>query len=156
MPETAELTDLLAAEADTIVQDAVDSLRRSHMKHYDAAGDEYSHDALRRLFDIVVECVRCRRLAPISAYFEQVAQRRYDSGFGLHEVQTAVNALEEAIWRRVMEHFSAGSRAEALTLVSTVLGKGKDTLAQRYVELATKRKAPPLDLSGYFKGELGV
>ena len=156
MSQTAELTEMLEAQADQIVDDAVESLRRSHLRHYEAAGQEYSQETLRRLFDIVIDCVRSRRLGPILAYFEQVAQRRYDGGYGLHEVQTAVNVLEEAIWRNVLEHVSAGNRAEALTLISTVLGKGKDKLALRYVELATKRKVPPLDLSGYFKGELGV
>jgi len=154
--QTAELTELLEAEADAIVDEAVDSLRRSHLRHYEAAGEVHSKETLQQLFDIVVDCVRSRRLGPVIGYFEQVAQRRYDGGYGLHEVQTAVNVLEEAIWRSVLERVSAGTRAEALTLISTVLGKGKDTLALRYVELATQRKLPPLDLSGYFKGELGV
>jgi hypothetical protein len=34
--------------------------------------------------------------------------------------------------------------------LNTILGYGKDTLARRYVSLASARHVPTLDLSAYF------
>jgi hypothetical protein len=45
--------------------------------------------------------------------------------------------------------------AEALGLVSTVLGTGKDTLARVYVTLASKSRTPTLDLRSLFTGMEG-
>jgi hypothetical protein len=39
--------------------------------------------------------------------------------------------------------------AEAIGLLSTILGYGKETLARRYVSLASARHVPTLDLSAY-------
>jgi hypothetical protein len=40
----------------------------------------------------------------------------------------------------------------AIGLISTVLGIGKDTLARAYFALASKAKAPSLDLKALFAG----
>jgi hypothetical protein len=41
---------------------------------------------------------------------------------------------------------------QALGLVGTVLGAGKDSLARTYVTLATQTRAPSLDLRALFAG----
>ena len=79
-------------------------------------------------------------------------EKRYTAGFDLWEVQTAFNVLEEAIWVRVFKSVPPDALAEALGLVSTVLGAGKDTLARKYVSLASKTKAPSLNLQSLFSG----
>jgi hypothetical protein len=40
--------------------------------------------------------------------------------------------------------------------VSTILGTGKDTLARRYVSLASKSRTPTLDLRPLFTGLAGA
>ena len=47
-------------------------------------------------------------------------------------------------------------QAESLALVSTVLGAGKDRLAQTWVSLATSTQAPALDMAALFRGTEGV
>jgi len=42
--------------------------------------------------------------------------------------------------------------AEAVGLLSTILGFGKDALARTYVSLASHRRVPSLDLSALFSG----
>jgi hypothetical protein len=83
---------------------------------------------------------------------ESIGRERFNAGFDLWEVQTAFNVLEEVIWTRIIKEFPAAEYAEALGLVSTVLGTGKDTLARVYVALASKSKAPTLDLRRLFTG----
>ena len=56
------------------------------------------------------------------------------------------------MWRRVAADVPPADLAEAIGLLSTILGFGKDALARRYVSLATQRHVPSLDLSALFDG----
>ena len=67
-------------------------------------------------------------------------------------MQTAFNVLEETIWAKVIEAVAPGDLAEALGLVGTVLGAGRDALACTYVSLATHQHVPSLDMSALFRG----
>ena len=86
---------------------------------------------------------------------QQIAAERFTSGYDLSEVQNAFNALEGAIWTRVFAALEPGQYAEALGLVTTILGAGKDALAREYVSLATDTHAPSLDLRALFAGTAG-
>jgi hypothetical protein len=90
------------------------------------------------------------------AHAQTIARERFASGFDLSEVQTAFNVLEEAIWRRILEGLPPVDYGEALGLVSTLLGAGKDALARTYVTLASKTKAPSLQLQHLFAGTEGT
>jgi hypothetical protein len=80
----------------------------------------------------------------------------FESGFDLWEVQTAFNVLEETIWRCILNEMQPEEYAEALGLVSTVLGTGKDTLARTYVTLASKTKTPFFNVQHLFNGTEGL
>lgn len=142
---------LLESEA-SVLDEAYSTLRRSHIAHYELAGEAFTRHALADLFDLVVRAIRTRDLAAISTYCEQIAQERFDHGFDISEVQEAFNALEEAMWRRVVAAEPPAELAEAIGLLSTVLGYGKDALARKYVSLASRRHVPSLDLSALFAG----
>lgn len=144
--------DLLMEERSALLDEAFTALQRSHGIHYEAAGEKVTHERLAHLFDLVVEALRERELEPMGTYCEDLAQRRFEAGFGLTEVQTAFNALEEVMWKHVVAGVPPEELAEAIGLLSTVLGFGKDTLARRYVSLASQRHVPTLDLSALFVG----
>jgi hypothetical protein len=88
----------------------------------------------------------------VTRYAESVAHERFNAGFGISEVQTAFNAIEEAAWRGLLASGPAADVVEPIGLLSTVLGAGKDELARTYVSLAASRSVPTLDLSAMFKG----
>ena len=90
--------------------------------------------------------------APIVGYAEQVADERFAAGYDLSEVQVAFNALEEATWSCVMRELDSSELAEAIGLISTVLGAGKDALARRYVSRAADTHVTSLDLRTLFGG----
>jgi hypothetical protein len=140
-------TDILA-EAETAIQ-------RAHLTHYEKEGTEHVHQRLKALLVLTARGVKERNLGPMVAHVEEIARERYGSGYDLWEVQTAFNVLEEALWQRIIRDFPPAEYGEALGLVSTVLGCGKDTLARRYVSLASKSKAPSLDMRSLFKGTEG-
>jgi len=138
-----------------ILADAQEALARGELRHYRKAGPEHTHQRLRALFVLTTRAAKDRNLGPMIAHADDVARERFSSGYDLWEVQTAFNVLEEAIWTRVIKELPSGEFAEALGLVSTILGAGKDTLARRYVSLATKTRAPSLDMRSLFTGTEG-
>jgi len=144
--------DLLAQQRAEVLDEAFEGLSRSHPAHYERSGDELTRERLAGLFEIVVTALRDRQLEPVARYCEAVAAQRFESGFGIAEVQTAFNVMEETIWRRVVAGVRADELAEALGLVGTVLGFAKDVLARRYVSLASQRHVPSLDLTALFSG----
>ncbi len=151
-----ELLQLLHDRGESIVDDAFRAVERSHLKSYEQTGMERARQRLRDLFVLTARAVADKQLGPIVAHAETIAGERFASGFDLWEVQTAFNVLEEAIWLRIIKELSPAQYAEALGLVSTVLGAGKDALARAYVSLASKTRAPALDLHSLFSGAVGT
>jgi hypothetical protein len=113
---------------------------------------EQNEARLQTLYGLMVQCIKDRDLAAMISYAENLAQERYTAGFDLHEIQAAFNVLEEAIWQQIIKECSPAQLAEALGLISTVHGIGKDALARKYVSLASQTKAPSLNLQALFKG----
>jgi hypothetical protein len=91
--------------------------------------------------------VAYRTLDPSTEYADKVAEKRFNAGFDIAEVQTAFNVLEEAIWRVVITQLPTEELLNWAGLIATVLGAGKDTLARRWVALATSQHVASLDLS---------
>ena len=151
-----ELQQLLRDHGESILQSACHAMERSHLKSYEQVGMDRAKQRLRDLYILTMRAVDDRKLGPIIAHSEAIAQERYAKGFDLWEVQTAFNVLEEAIWNRIIKELPPTSYAEALGLVSTVLGAGKDALARAYVSLASKTKAPTLNLQSMFSGSAGA
>jgi hypothetical protein len=144
--------DFLAQRRVAILDVALADLNRRRMRHYESSGPEETKLRLDRLYDGLLQAVTNRDIGEIVGYARGVATERYRSGYGLSEVQTAFNALEESIWACVFAELDPSAHAEALSVVSTVLGAAKDALARRYVELATQTHVPALDVAALFTG----
>ncbi|MFN0151826.1 MAG: hypothetical protein ACKVU1_14095 [bacterium] len=138
--------------ADDVLADAERSVLRAHLTHYESAGVIEIRERLRRLYDLLATCVDKRRLAPIVAHAESIARDRFNAGFDLREVQVAINVLEETVWKRILADVPPAELANALGLVSTVLGAAKDALAREYVTLASETRSPSLNLMALFDG----
>lgn len=151
-----DLNRLLDERATEVVADAVAAMQRAHLRNYEKAGADVVRARLRALYDAVRESVRTRRLDAVLAHAEAVARERHGGGFDLGEVQTAFNVLEEALWHRVTSELEPAQLGEALGLVATAIGAGKDRLARAYVSLATSTRAPALDVAALFRGTEGA
>lgn len=147
-----DTAEFLEGERGAIIDAAETALGRVHAEHYESAGREEVRRRLEALFDHLLDGLARRDLTPMVQYAEQVAEERFNAGYDLAEVQVAFNALEEATWARVLEGLPTNELAEALGLVGTILGCGKDALARRYVSLAAQTHAPSLDLRALFTG----
>lgn len=142
----------LKREREPILAAAEAALARMHARHYETAGADEVRQRLSVLFDQLIEALTAHDLRPIIAHAQRVAEERFAAGYDLSEVQIAFNALEEATWTRVLDGLNSSQFAEALGLITTVLGAGKDALARRYVSLAANIHAPSLDLRTLFAG----
>ena len=151
-----DLHQLLQEQSTDIIADAQRAIDRARLTHYEKSGPEHTHQRLKALYTLAVRAVKEKNLGPMIAHAETIARERFEAGFDLSEVQTAFNVLEEAIWVRILKHLPAEEFAEALGLVSTVLGAGKDMLARTYVSLATKSKVSSLNLQSLFAGTSGA
>lgn len=149
------LLQLLQEQSNEIIEEACDAIARSHARNYELAGRGKVHQRVKALYVLTVRAVKEKNLGPMVAHAETVAHERFNAGFDLWEVQTAFNVLEEAVWTRILKELSPAEYGDALGMVSTVLGAGKDTLARCYVSLATKTKTPSLNLHSLFSGGEG-
>jgi len=150
-----DLHKFLEQHSHDILQEASDAVTRCRLKNYEKVGAEQVHPRLRALYVLTSRAVKDRNLGPMVQHSETIGRERFTAGFDLWEVQTAFNVLEEILWTRIIKEFPAAEYAEALGLVSTILGTGKDTLARIYVALASKTKAPSLNLRSLFTGTDG-
>jgi hypothetical protein len=143
--------ELLRIRSAEIVERAAESLRRTHLEHYDREDAEANRRRLERLLALTAQALRERRATALVHHAEELARERHAAGYALGEVQTAFNVLEEAIWEAVLAQVPLPEQAEALGLVSTVLGLAKDALGRSFVSLASRRRVPSLDLRALFR-----
>ena len=146
---------MLDRERDSIITTALGSIRRSRT-HYQAAGQDETQSRFDALYDELCAAVSTRDLGGIVGYARNLAAERFESGYDLTEVQSAFNALEEAIWSTLCARLRPDQLALSLGLVGTVLGAAKDSLAREYVSLASRTHAPSLDLRALFSGDAGA
>jgi len=150
------LAELLRDQRDPILEEAHAALERRHLVHYEAAGRDVRRQRLARLLDLAIAAVADHNLTALLAHAGSVGRERFAAGFDLLEVQAAFNVLEEAIWRAIVAALPPADLAQALGLVGTALGAGKDRLAATWVELASRNRTPTLDLRALFAGTEGV
>ena len=146
------VSDFLVTRSDEILHTAVDGMSARRLESYERLGRDESTRRLRALLDLVIDSARTRDLVPILEYAERIGHERYRTGFEFIEVQSAFNLLEEALWRALLSGYPQAELAEALGVISTVLGAAKDKLASTYVSLATGNHVPSMDLNALFSG----
>ena len=147
-----ELDTTLREARDEVIEDAYAGLQTSTHAHYERAGEAFTRARLAELFDLVVDAIATKELAALSTQSETIASERFNSGFDISEVQAAFNSLEVAMWRMVVASTSLDELAESIGLLSTVMGFAKDTLARKYISLASNRHVQSLDMSALFGG----
>jgi len=142
----------IEASRAVLVEEAATSVAQAHLGYYESVGGLDVRARLAALLDHVLESLRSRSLAPVLDYSREIARERFESGCDLVEVQVAIRALEEALWRHVFAVFPADQVAVPLGLVTTTLSTARDTLARAYVALAQAARAPAIDVASLFSG----
>lgn len=151
-----ELITLLEKNIDEIVEKSCKQICEVKLKGYTKAGSTITKQKLTNLYKKLIECVKTRDLIPMLNYTEKIAKDRFNSGYDLYEVQTAINSLEELIWQKIFKHTKPEKLAVALSLVSSILGAGKDNLARTYVALASKTKTSAVNVQNLLSGSESI
>ena len=134
----SELATLLSERTSDLVDEAVTMLSEARLEHYEAAGLPAMRQRLEALLETTVSCLRSGEADLIIEHTTRVAGERFGAGYDLLEVQTSLNVMEEALWRRILSLVEPAEVARALGLVSTLFGVGKDALARTYVSLTAQ------------------
>jgi hypothetical protein len=129
------LIELLETKAVEIINGAAAAMQRTSMKHYDSETPEQLRKKLTMLYHLTERGVKEKNVFPMISYIEKMAEERFAAGFDLQEVQTAINVLEEYMWQQIIDDLPAGAQADALRIISSILGGAKDALARKYVDL---------------------
>lgn len=150
------VVELLTRDSTELIEGATDTVLRARLGHYAARGRDEVRGYVAKLYGLLVACVGSKDATAMIEHARAIAGERYAAGFDLQEVQTAINVIEEAVWKRILAELPPAEFARSIGLVSTVLGMAKDVLARSYVSLATSTHAPSLDLKALFEGTEGV
>jgi methylmalonyl-CoA decarboxylase len=137
-----ETSAVLASAEDRVVDEAAAALERRDQADHQASSAEERRRYVRHLFGLVVQCAHEGHAEPIIASSQQVAAHRFVAGSDITEIQGTFNVLEEALWRHIASTMAGDQRIEALRLVNTILGAGRDAAARTYVDLASRAARP--------------
>ena len=133
-----EVSAVLAAAEDRVVDEAVAALAQRGPALNDSSSPEQRRRDVRQLFGFVLRCVREGRAESIIRPSEQIAAHSFAAGLDLDAVQGEFNVLAEVMWHHVASSLTGTQLAQALGLVNGVVGAGKDALARAYVALASQ------------------
>jgi len=146
------LIQLLKEKDNEVIVEAMEAIKRSHLRHNGAERLEKTQQLLKKLYALSLQSVEEKNVAPMIEYIQKIPRERFSHGYDIYEVQSAINILEEIIWNQILSKLRPIAYADALGLISTVFGIGKDTLARTYVSLASKKLTPYVDYKMLFEG----
>ena len=84
----------------------------------------------------MVKSIELNSCDEMVTFMDKVSDERYEVGFELHEVQTAINIMEESLWKMISEFVDSDKKTAAMKQVSCLLGKAKQELAHEYAMLS--------------------
>ncbi|HEY3249689.1 MAG TPA: hypothetical protein VGK25_01095 [Ignavibacteria bacterium] len=132
------LLELCYNKPDLILLDSTDNLVRAHLKHYNQLTPEQIRYRLLNLFQSLVRCLEGDSCENMLKFMKIVSDERYESGYELSEVQTAINILEECMWRKISKFVDGDKQINAMKQVTNVLCKAKEELVSEYALLSTE------------------
>jgi hypothetical protein len=154
--DAVSVTELLTRDSSEIIDRATDTMLGMRVGHYASLGKDKLRRRIEGLYARLLASVECRNPSSMIQHARTIADARFAAGFGLHEVLTAFNVIEEAVWLRLEAKLPPAEFAAAIRVVSSVLGMGKDALATSYVKLAAHTHAPVRDVAALFRGTDGA
>jgi hypothetical protein len=130
------LLELLYNKPDLILLDSTDSLVRAQLQHYTQLNPEKIRLRFLKLFNALVKSVEINSCEDMVKFMEKVSDERFESGYEISEVQTAINILEETVWRKISLFVDEDKQVAAMKQVTCLLGKAKEELASEYALLS--------------------
>jgi len=124
-----------------LIEEADDYMHRAHLRNYSKSPEKKNSLRIKVFLDLLTGCIKTKNMVSLVQYAERTAVECFETGFDLCEVQRALNGLEKAIWKKIVNCIPTEEHAATLGLLRTILGVAKDTLAFRYI-YCTRQQAP--------------
>jgi hypothetical protein len=138
-----ELAKALRTRADQLVTEAKASMEKARLEHYEKDGLPAMRQRLTALLDATLDSLICGHPGPLVDHTTRIAHERFAAGYDLLEVQTSLNVVEEALWRRILGSVASDELVHALGLVRSLMSLAKDALSRTYVTLASQAARAP-------------
>lgn len=124
----------MAAERQVLKEALLNQIRHSSAPHYRNAELEPLRQRCGTLVDKFLEAVAGSPGCFVD-YVAGIAAKRYDEGFGLDEIQMALNIFEEYAWKVCAHKVEDKEQLlRDLSLVTGIFGTAKDQLAREYLK----------------------
>jgi len=124
----------MAAERQVLKEALLNQVHHSSAPHYRNAELEPLRRRCGTLVDKFLEAV-AGSPASFVEYVTGIAGARYDEGFGLDEIQMALNIFEEYAWKVCAHKVEDKEQLlKDLSLVTGIFGTAKDQLAREYLK----------------------
>lgn len=132
------LLEMLYNKPDLILLDALDSLSKIHLIHYDNLKPQLIRFRLSKLLEALVKCVESSSMDEMTNFISKISDERYELGFELYEVQTVINILEESLWKKIQIFIDEDKQISAMKQVSDILSQAKERLVNEYANISKK------------------
>jgi hypothetical protein len=143
------LASFLGGNEEHIINETTRRLRGSDSEHYRGMETIDLRPRMAALFEAFKASVLAADPTAVQEFVAEVGLKRLRQGYGLGELQFAVNTMDAVVWKTAREEFAeAGAGAfDALNRLSDVVGWAKDRLAVVCLDetLATEAKLRRLD-----------
>ena len=136
------LIDLFEYHQDIILLEVTENMERVQLKHYEADSENKLRQKMARTYYVFKEAITKESFDPLKKYLERVGEERYASGYELYELQTALDILEECIWKQIDEKLPKNEQLDAFITITKYMSNAKLTLAKVYV-FHTKEASEP-------------
>ncbi len=146
----------LEAHSQELVDEAVDLLGHRLHPPYRHVDPEVLRRRLSQTMDTLITALKERTPLPVLDYARRVARSCFHAGFHLEDIQMHFNALEEVLWRFLVQTESTDHLHEDLARVASIIGAIKDELGRTYVNLAAHHKAPAINTRSLYGGTQSV
>lgn len=127
------IVDLFEQYQDIILLEVTENMERVNLKHYEEDSENKLRQKMARTYYVFKEAISKETFDPLKKYLERVGEERYASGYELYELQTALNILEECIWKQVDEKVPKKDQLDAFISITKYMSNAKLTLAKVYV-----------------------
>lgn len=126
------LLELCYYKRDLILENSVSTLEKGQMKNYKKLYTESNRFKMLNLYQMLVNSIETNSSDGMKEYIGKLSALRFEPGYGLHEVQTAMNILEECMWENINKFVDEDLQISGIKQVTRLLGKAKEQLTDEY------------------------
>lgn len=127
------LYEVLLKNRTELINSVICRLNNSGALHYQRIDAEDLHRRAENLVGAFLASID-ERPAVFTTYLELVANERIAEGVLLHEIQIALQILEEKAWRLVVDLMPQVEQVHCLSRITGTIGAAKDQLAHIYLQ----------------------